>query len=234
MATNRAIRYAPIAACNTAITTIGVIPRNDCAARRSCGEGGSPKGCPGIARPRRAIGTRWRSLKKRASRRTRRPQLSVLFGRERLATDMAKNGKGREEQNGEQREAVISQVLRKNPALYLVEGRTAFYDASSNTLVIVDPTERERSIAFRPAGGVEYVRRLPGGRPGAGMQIAYLGGGAIELVLTLRELAALGQCLNEVCHGLGTTDFAKLFVERTVAERLLNTIVAAYPNTPES
>jgi hypothetical protein len=100
-------------------------------------------------------------------------------------------------------------------------------------LVIVNPSERERSVAFRPAGDVEYVRRLPAGRLGAGMHIAYLPGGGIELVLTLRELAAIGQCLNEVCHGLGTTDFAKLFVERTVAERLLDTIVAAYPSTPE-
>lgn len=146
---------------------------------------------------------------------------------------MTENGKGHEEQSSKQFETLITEVSRKNPPLYLVEGRAAFYDAPSNTLVIVNPTERERSIAFRPAGGVEYVRRLPGGRLGVGMQIAYLAGGAIELVLTLRELGAIGQCLNEVCHGLGTTDFTRLFVERTVAERLLDAIVAAYPSTPE-
>jgi len=49
-----------------------------------------------------------------------------------------------------------SSTLHRN----LARGRSAFYNPSSNTLVIVNPADRDRGTAFRPSGGVNYFNRL--------------------------------------------------------------------------
>jgi hypothetical protein len=42
----------------------------------------------------------------------------------------------------------------------LARGRSAFYNPSSNTRVIVNPADRDSGTAFHPSGGVNYFNRL--------------------------------------------------------------------------
>ena len=50
----------------------------------------------------------------------------------------------------------------KNPTTQrsLSNGRTAYYDANSNTLVIHNPAAADGGTAFRPTGGINYVNGL--------------------------------------------------------------------------
>jgi filamentous hemagglutinin len=57
---------------------------------------------------------------------------------------------------------VIQRVISNPNSLVkpLSDGRTAFYEETTNSLVIVDPKRTDAGTAFRPSDGVNYVYRL--------------------------------------------------------------------------
>ena len=64
------------------------------------------------------------------------------------------------------------------------------------------------------------------------MQITKQPNGDVAMSLNLDELNWLGQALNECCHGFPMQDFhARIGVDRNVAVKLLDQIVAMYPST---
>jgi hypothetical protein len=49
--------------------------------------------------------------------------------------------------------------------------------------------------------------------------------------VNLKELAMIGQCLNDVCHGFRISDFAaRIGSDKTSVVKLLDQIVAMYPS----
>jgi len=56
---------------------------------------------------------------------------------------------------------LIGQVLA-NPTHHrlLENGREAYYDEPSNTIVIYNPHARDKGTCFRPSGGLKYFDRL--------------------------------------------------------------------------
>jgi len=54
----------------------------------------------------------------------------------------------------------IDGVMKNNPPKFLSEGRVAYYDESTNILVIRDPNTADGGTCFRPTEGKPYYDRL--------------------------------------------------------------------------
>ena len=85
----------------------------------------------------------------------------------------------------------------------LSNGRTAYWDDATGTVVIHHPRAPDAGTAFRPRNGRAYFDGLQCGC----MRVDSTNRDSANVELSKGELTIINNALNEVCHGLDVWDF---------------------------